>query len=238
MVMSWTKRIHWGPQSRALFGWEKFQSKWKNEFDDHPNIRPGVHHVSWRVWWPLGCNRRYKIHHDRWVYFSRSCIVIQSKKRISIKDIFICYVLRQDSWVPLHSHSGRYSVIQNTKYYSFPPARSSLLSSSGCFAAQSFDRNDGRHICKGPRTSFDNSSSCLVAVAISYLIVSYWCTVVHHLSFNVKHRHRRNVTRAIIWKSGKWGKLKFCDFSCNMGQNLKFKKSYIVKSNSGLNLSY
>ena len=47
-----------------------------------------------------------------------------------------------------------------------------------------------------------------------------------------------NCKRAIIWKSGKWGKLKFCDFSFNMGQNLKFKKSYIVKSNSGLNLSY
>ena len=42
---------------------------------------------------------------------------------------------------------------------------------------------------------------------------------------------------AIIWKSGKWGKLKFCDFSFNMCQNLKFKKSYIVKSNSGLILS-
>ena len=47
-----------------------------------------------------------------------------------------------------------------------------------------------------------------------------------------------NYIGAIIWKSGKWGKLKFCDFSFNMGQNLKFKKSYIVKSNSGLNLSY
>ena len=44
-------------------------------------------------------------------------------------------------------------------------------------------------------------------------------------------------TWAIIWKSGKWGKLKFCDFSFNMCQNLKFKKSYIVKSNSGLILS-